>query len=322
MAHNKPHLRIFVVTFVVAVVGGNDLPPIDQQWKEWLETPPPQAIQAGSALYERAQQLISSLPSQVLSGTGLGDIDVVVSGGGDYDGFYMGIHMILDLVQAKNSKLLHVTRWGGASAGGMMPFELALKGTNITLLHHLAYGYLEDVYAPKYKDAIEAAYLQDHHWREMSIWMTTKWNTSLHNLDDRVYLALTCLDPILPKLVTVSKFITPTQAASAFMATGTYIEEYDNMVCSDGGAESGPNMTPLFQDNLHPQLVISLLHTGFPAHMVFKYTMEEAIKIISYGQDTAIAFLKCGVLNKTCYSDSIAVCPRNSDTKSNVCKSK
>ena len=31
---------------------------------------------------------------------------------------------------------------------------------------------------------------------------------------------------------------------------GTYEETYDGMICSDGGAESGPKMMPLFQASI------------------------------------------------------------------------
>ena len=43
------------------------------------------------------------------------------------------------------------------------------------------------------------------------------------------------------------------------MSTGTVFEWYDGMACSDGGAMSGPNMTPLFQDGIRPQLVVNLM---------------------------------------------------------------
>ena len=52
----------------------------------------------------------------------------------------------------------------------------------------------------------------------------------------------------------VSNFTSPAQAASAFMGTGTYFEWYNGMPCSDGGAESGKDMTPLFEDALRPQV--------------------------------------------------------------------
>jgi len=59
----------------------------------------------------------------------LKDIDVVVSGGGNYDAFYMGVHMVLDRLSDKLGDDPRISRYGGVSAGGMMPFEIKLKGT-------------------------------------------------------------------------------------------------------------------------------------------------------------------------------------------------
>ena len=62
----------------------------------------------------------------------------------------------------------------GASAGGMMPFELVLKGETSTLCMHLAYGVLEESHPSDYSSDLGAGYLQDHHWRLMAHWMTQK----------------------------------------------------------------------------------------------------------------------------------------------------
>merc|ERR1712046_252317 len=99
----------------------------------------------------------------------------------------------------------------------------------------------------------------------MASWQTSKYADSLQTLDDKVFLALSCLDPILPKLVIVSEFTAENdQATHAFMATGTALELYEGKVCSDGGAMSGPKMTPLFQDKLRAQSIVNLMATGFP----------------------------------------------------------
>ena len=60
------------------------------------------------------------------------------------------------------------------------------------------------------------------------------------------------------------------QATHAFMSTGTFAEEYDGMLCSDGGSTSGPDMTLLFQDALRPQLIVNLMETGQPTTMAFQ----------------------------------------------------
>jgi len=65
----------------------------------------------------------------------LSNVDVVVSGGGNYDAFYMGVQMILSRVSA-----VGISRYAGTSAGGMMPFEVALRGERDTLLSHLSWG--------------------------------------------------------------------------------------------------------------------------------------------------------------------------------------
>lgn len=250
---------------------------------------------AAAQLYARAEALAATLP--INASLTPPAVDVVVSGGGNWDAFYAGVHLVqMALYRRSQGAWLAPQRWRGDSAGGMYPFELALKGTNLTIQHHLAYGWLEQQFADDYQNDLEAGYLQDHHWRLMAAWMVNKWAAQLPTLDQRVFLALTCLvrlclcvirrrsnqwmtyitfnppppkDP-LPKQVIVSNFTSQKQAASAFMATGTYVEIYDDMLCSDGGAESGPNMTPLFHDQKHPQLVVSLLHTGFPTEMVIK----------------------------------------------------
>ena len=186
----------------------------------------------------------------------------------------MGVRLVLERLPGAT---LTAKRWAGVSAGGMMPFELALKGTQTTLLNHLSYAVLM-------AGKGEAAWLlhQDHHWRLMAAWMTEKWSAALAPaLDGRVFVGTSCLTP-WPKLVLVSNYtspeqagvaergiasapfagheerarsaadvsshdVGPAQAASAFMATGTVYEWYDGMPCSDGGATTPPNMTPLFQ---------------------------------------------------------------------------
>ena len=56
-----------------------------------------------------------------------------------------------------------------------------------------------------------------------------------------MFLALSCLDP-LPTLFIVSNFTSEEQTEHAFMGTGTYLEMYEGMVCSDGGTMSGDMM--------------------------------------------------------------------------------
>lgn len=112
------------------------------------------------------------------------------------------------------------------------------------------------------------------------------------------------------------------QATSAFMSTGTVAEVYDGKLCSDGGATSGPNMTPLFQDGVRPQLIVDLMQCGprdeFPVSMAEgKYTSSQFVALCQKGQDDAASFLRTGSATK-----AISLCPLGSKTSGNVCEQK
>merc|ERR1711988_1191004 len=123
----------------------------------------------------------------------------------------------------------------------------------------------------------------------MAAWQSQKYAGSLSSLDSKVYLALSCLDP-LPKLVKVSNYTSPSQAEHAFMGTGTVAEWYDGMLCSDGGSMSGKKMTPLFQDHVRPQLIVDLMQSGGSTDMVVRFNTTEAVALCQKGQDEAIQF--------------------------------
>jgi len=285
---------------------------LDQEWLQMLETPPQRAVDLANELSKRASTIADGLIGTMKP---LGDMDVVVSGGGNFDAYYMGISMILNRVEQHSKELVHRMRWAGASAGGMMPFELALKGENNTLTMHLAFGVLSEEHKTEFSFAPSAAYLQDHLWRVMAHWMVQKYSSTIYTLDDRVFLALSCLNP-LPTLVMVSNFTSPDQTEHAFMGTGTYLEMYDSMVCSDGGAMSGPKMTPLFQDKKRPQLIVDLMQTGYPSSMVWGYNVSEYVSLIKKGQNDAATFLMGNSIAK----DAIFLCPTSADVSSKVCK--
>ena len=101
----------------------------------------------------------------------MGEVDVVVSGGGNFDGYYLGAHMVLSRLEAQAGGMFRRVRWAGVSAGGMMPYELVLKGEAVTLAHHLDYGLLQEAY-PITLDpgGLTSAARQDHHWRLMADW--------------------------------------------------------------------------------------------------------------------------------------------------------
>ena len=92
----------------------------------FLETPPQEAVDLATELTERAVQAVEGLyandPNVPLALSG--DIDVVVSGGGNYDAYYMGIAMVLERAKTRpdGSEAFVIHRHAGASAGGMMPF--------------------------------------------------------------------------------------------------------------------------------------------------------------------------------------------------------
>lgn len=279
---------------------------------KWLEAGfPDEAIQSAQNLSARADHLVAGVDKLDIPN----EVDVVCGGGGNYDGYYMGVSMVLQRMQSK----IIVERYAGASAGGMMPFEVALKGEQQTLQMHLAYGILMQKYPGQidgFGNMASAAALQDHHWRLMSDWMTKKWEAQLPTLDCKVHLALSCLDP-LPKLVMVSNFTSQSQADHAFMGTGTAYETYDGMPCSDGGAMSGKKMTPLFQDSLRGQIIVDLMQTGTGSYP-YKYSLSQYAAMIEKGQDETIGFLKTG----TCRAEAIAFCPLGSKTSANICEKK
>jgi len=109
----------------------------DTTWMGWLNNGfPDAAVKAAAELTTRAEGLVQGLQQTASIPQ---DVDVVCGGGGNYDGYYMGVSMVLQRAQK-----LTVHRYAGASAGGMMPFEVSLKGEQETLQEHLAYGMLMD----------------------------------------------------------------------------------------------------------------------------------------------------------------------------------
>jgi len=209
---------------------------------------------------------------------------------------------------------LKVHRYSGASAGGMMPYEFVLKGEKTTVATHFSYGELCGQYPDSFSSFLSAAYEQDHHWRLMASWQTQHYGPQLPQLNDVVYVALTCLTP-LPSLEWVHNYTAAgDQATQAFMGTGTYLEMYQGKLCSDGGAASGPDMTPLFHDQLRPQIIINLMKTGARAGMVMApVNTTEYFNLALKGQDDAVAFLTQGT------GEAMSLCPVGASTKGNVC---
>lgn len=173
-----------------------------------------------------------------------------------------------------------------------------------------------------FSNYLAADALQDHHWRLYAHQLTTAfWPELPSRLDGRVHVALSCLDP-LPTLVMVSNYTTQEMAEHAFMATGTAAEVFDGMLCSDGGAMSGPDMTPLFQDGQRQQLIVNLMKAGAPyapgmaAGAAFNVTTYAAL--MRRGQDEAVQFLQTGAVSRD--NKAITLCPVGANVKDNTCK--
>lgn len=316
--------------------------PVDEVWESYFRDLTPSSLDQTGRLLRRAEVLAAKLNSLNLSVRG--DVDVVVSGGGNLDAYYLGVQTVFNRIAT-----LRIHRFSGASAGGMMPFEFLLKGETRTVATHLAYGELCQKYPVAFRNSALAAMTQDHHWRLMAAWQTTNFSTALsQRLDGRVSLALSCLNP-LPRLVRVDRFTAKDgQATRAFMATGTFVELYDGMLCSDGGSMSGRKMTPMFQarmqrcapckthasprpckhtamhprtcsqDHIRPQLVVDLLSTGYPTSMVnAPVNTPQYLELASRGQDEAAEFLRTGACHR---APAITHCAADADVSANVCK--
>lgn len=285
---------------------------LDAEWLAYLETPPAEALRLAERLAARADGLVEGLRAQP---TLKGSLDVVVSGGGNLDAYYLGNAMLLSRLQAGGEFTME--RFAGASAGGMMPFEFALRGEAAVVRTHLAYGALVAAHPSSFCGFLCDASLQDHLWRVMAAWQTKTYAVDLPNLDGKVFLATTCLRP-LPTLVMISNFTAENdQATKAYMSTGTFFQWYDGMICSDGGSASGPDMTPLFRDYARQQLIVNLMHTDFPAHMVYSVNTTEYVALIERGQDEMAEFLRTGSVARD--AKALTLCGKDQDTSKMVC---
>lgn len=74
------------LTTLVATSTASD---VDDAWKDFLVNPPSQAVEAANELQQRADGIANNLSNAKLA-FDLTDIDVVCSGGGNFDAFYMG----------------------------------------------------------------------------------------------------------------------------------------------------------------------------------------------------------------------------------------
>ena len=113
----KEPLPALLALLIIETVGAS----IDKQWQAWLDAPPPKSATLAADLQARADnvtaQLLHSKQAALLSSGALGDIDLVCSGGGDLNAYYLGMHMVLSRLAAKAPKSVALKR----RAGGRSP---------------------------------------------------------------------------------------------------------------------------------------------------------------------------------------------------------
>ena len=69
---------------------------VDDEWMKYLESPPETASTRYEELAQRADELVSNASVSLLNGGG--DVDVVISGGANFDAYYFGVAQIFSRV--------------------------------------------------------------------------------------------------------------------------------------------------------------------------------------------------------------------------------
>ena len=87
---NIPYVILILVTIVLhfsyaITITNNDI--VDETWNKYLNTPPDEAIIAEKELSTRASNMVSSSSISNSMST-IGEVDLVISGGGNLDAFY------------------------------------------------------------------------------------------------------------------------------------------------------------------------------------------------------------------------------------------
>lgn len=114
---------LFVVALSLTPLSSATTTPFDGLWLSWVNgsQPLPPAVQsAASSVTTRADTIAAQLLNGTLTTQQLkpvGEVDVVVSGGGNLDTFYLGIHMVFSRVAKARPDVLTLRRRAGASAG-------------------------------------------------------------------------------------------------------------------------------------------------------------------------------------------------------------
>jgi len=113
-------------TLLLALLPSSLSSELDDVWRSYLSDPPQKAVSLTASLQARADTLADSLSSKGWE-IDLTNIDVVCSGGGNYDAFYAGVQMMISRLGGR----VGISRYAGVSAGGMFPFEV--RGLEIVL---------------------------------------------------------------------------------------------------------------------------------------------------------------------------------------------
>jgi hypothetical protein len=261
------------------------------------------------------------------------EIDVVISGGGNYDGYALGVGMVLSRLH----QWLEVKRWGGTSGGGQMGFEFALRQgleksfDTAVLRARLGWDELrkkerKNNWAPGcFCSCAEDGILQAFIIREVqSEWLMRTYSSQFPLLD-RVALGLTCLQ-LGEQLTRVENFSNDEDARNAFIATRAgYTHNYKDMPCSDGATLANKL---LFQDKVRDQVIVDISSDAVPYVLEdedLTYPGKSYLKLIELGIEDGVYFFHHGTLqgsaNHATKSSGlpITICRQGQDVASNEC---
>jgi len=161
---------IFLSTCTKAQKG--DLSPVDHTFQQWYANPPPEVKAAAFALSQYAQSLVDTVFVNESVVFPFGSVDIVCSGGGNMAAYYMGVHLAMSRVSERYPSRLRRVRYGGASAGGELPFQIWTTGQEQSMLVGLMYGKIMEIY-PDYFQWYNAAFTNDASWRLLAKWITS-----------------------------------------------------------------------------------------------------------------------------------------------------
>ena len=86
--------RALLCLSLIATSAALSYQPIDDEWLSFLDTPPAEAASLADSLGAYAAALVDELLNSTTPLALVGELDVVVSGGGFYDAYYLGVSMV------------------------------------------------------------------------------------------------------------------------------------------------------------------------------------------------------------------------------------